>query len=119
MNTYNKLKKSKLTPSPIVFKIVWPILYLTLLISLISIMKLSKTSCTIIFFVQLILNLIWTTLFFKKKMYWVSFFDIIGMILLTYGLIYRCEQKILYPYLVWISFALYLNGYIALKNIIL
>ena len=69
-NWYKNIKKSPLTPPDYTFGIVWPILYMLILISFIvfvssDIPKEKKYIPLLLFFIQLIANLIWTTLFFR------------------------------------------------------
>ena len=69
---YKTLKKAPWTPPNYVFGIIWPILYLLMFISayLIFIDKKCYPFCyaLIIFFIQLAINLSWTTIFFKYKL---------------------------------------------------
>ena len=70
---YKKLKKAPWTPPDYVFGIVWSVLYLLMFISayLIFINKKCFPFCyaLTIFVVQLLINLCWTTIFFKYKEY--------------------------------------------------
>lgn len=123
---YMNIKRSKLNPPSYVFKIVWPILYLLIFITFFNIYNNDKCKnfCYIlqIFCIHLILNFIWTTLFFKLKLFFISFIDILLMIItLLYlmTLIKNINGKLnllLYPYLFWLIFALYLNFFIFLNN---
>ena len=79
-------------------------------------------SAVTFFCIQLAFNLIWTTLFFKQKKPLLALLDI-GVILLFTLLTYEKFLKVskfaaylLIPYIVWISFAGYLNLYIVLNN---
>lgn len=105
--------QSPLTPKPIVFKVVWPILYTTILYSMFNI---KGTYCMLAFIIQIILNVIWTYMFFTLKLYTLSFLSIGVMIGAVIYLISACNQKILIPYVMWLSFALYLSGYVMLYN---
>ena len=123
---YKNLKKSKLNPPSYVFKWVWPILYLLMAVSLAIVWTNKKCfpycSAVTFFCIQLAFNLIWTTLFFKQKKPLLALLDI-GVILLFTLVTYEKFQKIssfaallLVPYIIWISFAAYLNLYIVLNN---
>ena len=123
---YNKLKKSPLTPPSYVFSIVWPILYITLIAY--GVLTGMNDKCNwycsplVFFTIQMVLNLCWTTIFFKWRMLKTGFVVILIMILLTSITIMETRKMkmnyyfILIPYLIWISFASYLNGYIVFNN---
>lgn len=123
---YLSLKKSKLTPPGYVFGIVWPILYLLLGISFLLTIRSPKCigfcSPLVFFTAQMILNLIWTTVFFKMKMMKTALLLIYAIIALTIIAfmkmlpVNRNAALLLIPYLLWLSFASYLNLYIVVKN---
>ena len=123
---YKTIKKSKLNPPSWVFGVVWPILYVTMIVSFINIY--SHKNCVNfcyplkIFLIHLILNLIWTTLFFKYKQILLSLIDLILLDITLIYIIYlfykidKFSSYILLPYLLWILFATYLNIVIYYKN---
>ena len=123
---YLSLNKSKLTPPGYVFGIVWPILYLLLGISFLLTIKSPKCigfcSPLVFFTAQMILNLMWTTVFFKMKMMKTALLLIYAIIALTIIAfmkmlpVNRNAALLLIPYLLWLSFASYLNLYIVVKN---
>jgi len=124
---YENLHKSKLTPPNIVFSIVWPILYITLLISLLlyylHMKKNMWVSLGFLFFmIQFVLNLMWTPIFFYGHQLWLSCLIILLLIIfvvLTMIEFYKADpiaSWILIPYLVWIIYAGYLNLYICFRN---
>lgn len=119
-NFFNSLNKSKLTPKPIIFSIVWTILYFLIFVSFI---KVKKTELTVsIFIFQFILNLIWPYLFFNKKEIEIAFIDLILLFISVCVMfyIYYKETKIsaylLIPYIAWLCLAGYLNYYIVENN---
>lgn len=119
-NFFNSLNKSKLTPKPIIFSIVWTILYFLIFVSFI---KVKKTKLTVsIFIFQFILNLIWPYLFFNKKEIEIAFIDLILLFISVCAMfyIYYKETKIsaylLIPYIAWLCLAGYLNYYIVENN---
>lgn len=131
MNTYSKdwyrqLKKSKLNPPSYIFGIVWPILYVMLAIAflLVFINKKCKHFCEplILFTIQMILNISWTTVFFKLgylRLALLMIFSIIGISCLTAFKMYTISplaSYLLVPYILWLCFASYLNMYIVLNN---
>ena len=123
---YNSLQKSPLTPPNWVFGVAWTILYILLICSFILtvINKKCKSFCKplIFFVIQLILNLLWTTIFFKWKKIIIAFIVIIVIIILTIITIILMRKitkigaYILIPYVLWLCFASYLNGYIIANN---
>ena len=120
---YKSINRSLLTPPDWVFSVVWTILYILIVISLIIYVRNRWTKYGLILFViQLVLNIIWTTIFFKYKLICWSVIDIILLIIVVMMMIkefYRVNRYsgyILVPYIVWLIFALYLNIYICLYN---
>lgn len=120
---YNQLKRSSLTPPDWVFGVVWPILYGLILASGFLYITSTPTRLGIIlYFVQWALNLAWSPLFFQQRKICSSFVVVILMVLFTGMTIWEFHKKsplsayLLIPYLLWISFATYLNGYICVSN---
>lgn len=123
---YKKLKKAPWTPPDYVFGIVWPILYLFMLIAVIIVYFDEKCYpyCypITVFFIQLGLNLIWTTIFFKLKLPILALIDlilIIGLTIYTITLFYdinKIASYLLVPYILWSGIAFSLNLYIVLNN---
>ena len=123
---YKNLKRSKLSPPSYVFGIVWPILYTLMFISLIILWTNKKCYpyCEPItyFMFQLFFNITWTNLFFNlKKPLW-AFIDLcITLIftLITYKKMMKFSKTAAYllvPYILWLSFAFYLNAFIVVNN---
>ena len=120
---YKNINKSPINPPSYLFGIVWPILYSMLLLYFILIFR--KPEYNIIyklFLIQMLFNFIWSPIFFKLKKFKLALIVVLLMVgitgYITY-LTYYIEKKmalILVPYLLWISFATYLNGYIAFNN---
>ena len=123
---YNSLKKSKITPPNYVFPIVWSILYTLMGIAFYKIYMNKKCVgfCIplIIFLIQLFFNLIWTTLFFKYRLFKLALLDtglIIVFTIITIKYFYNISKiaaYLLIPYICWLSLAFYLNLYIVIKN---
>ena len=123
---YKKLERSSLSPPDYVFKIVWPFLYTLLTISFVILITDSKCSgiCKPIpfFVIQMIFNIMWTTIFFRYKMLRTALavtFIIIFFTLLTFSEMIKINKNasyLLVPYILWLCFAAYLNYYIVLKN---
>ena len=110
---YDKINKPFDIPM-IVFPIVWSILFLLMSIS-IYIANEEDSSSNIIYFIQLVVNSLWTLFFFGFKWLLFSFIWIIFLIILVIIMIYKFYKlkKIAgllnIPYLLWLIFAAYLN----------
>tara|TARA_B110000977_G_C10926125_1_gene435163 strand:+ start:483 stop:917 length:435 start_codon:yes stop_codon:yes gene_type:complete len=127
---YKNLKKSKLNPPSWVFGVMWPILYTSMIIYLITMIRyyngttirIYKYIPLILFTIQLFFNLIWTTLFFKLKRFRLALLDLFLTLIFTIAtIIFTIKinlfaSLILIPYTLWLSFATYLNIFIVLKN---
>ena len=122
---FNSLQKPYLTPDSSVFISAWAFLYTTIFTSLIiySLTKgRNKKFGYIYFVVQLVLNLLWSPAFFLLKSIISAFLIIIILdifTILTVKEFYktsRISAYLLFPYLIWIIFATYLNlGYLLLN----
>ena len=115
---YLSLNKSELNPPSYVFGIVWPILYIFMMVSAF----LAHKKIFSLFFVQLFFNAIWSWLFFRFQMPLVALLDIYLLIVINIyilNLMYK-ENKLAFflfvPYVLWISFASYLNLFIVINN---
>ena len=115
---YLTLNKSQLNPPSYIFGLVWPILYILMMVSAF----LTYRKVFSVFLIQLIFNAAWSWLFFRFQMPLVALFDIYILIIINIYLLYLMytESKIgfllLIPYVLWISFASYLNLFIVINN---
>ncbi|MDF1757070.1 MAG: tryptophan-rich sensory protein [Legionellaceae bacterium] len=118
---YHNLIKSSLTPPDIYFGIVWTVLYILLAIIGVNIFTTeghSKILQRTTYSSQMVLNWLWSPVFFSFHWVGVGFTIIILMTILTTVLIYSLYNGnkkmafLLLPYLLWILFATYLNGFI-------
>ena len=115
---YLSLDKSELNPPSYIFGIVWPILYILMMVSA----YLAHKKIFSIFITQLFFNALWSWLFFRFQMPLIALLDIYLLIAINIyilNLMYR-ENKIAFflfiPYVAWISFASYLNLFIVINN---
>ena len=123
---YINLKKAPWSPPNYLFGIVWPILYFLMAISYLIISQedecIPYCNALTLFIIQLGLNLIWTTIFFKYKKTKFELLDLILIIFFTFLTIkefYKINKKasyLLIPYILWLFLALSLNLYIVLNN---
>lgn len=124
---YKTLSKPSFNPPNWVFGPVWTILYLLMGISAYLIWQkgVNKKKVKValsIFGLQLILNFLWSFLFFGLHSPLVSFVEIILfwiMILFTIFKFYKLSKPasyLLIPYIFWVSFAAILNLSIVILN---
>jgi len=123
---YLEIVKPEWTPPSWIFGPVWFFLYFCMGVAAFLIWE-SKKNKKIklpmtIFVLQLILNALWSWIFFGMNNLLYSIIEIIillSMIVLTIILFYRINKKagmILIPYLLWVGFATILNYNIWLLN---
>ncbi len=126
MEWYNSLNKPFLAPPSSVFAPVWTVLYIMIALSLIMFlrggMNKSKAVPLIFFIIQMLLNFAWSPVFFNMQNIGLALVIIIFMWLFTLLTIIfffkhsKAAALLLVPYLIWISFAFYLNfGYFLLN----
>ena len=125
-NWYKNLKTAPWSPPPYVFGIVWPILYIFLIISVLLVLfnKQCFPYCSPItyFILQMILNLSWTTVFFRYQQILLGLITIVLMLglaivnMIQFYPINHLAAYLLIPYIVWLGVALSLNLYIFLYN---
>ena len=115
---YEELIKSPLNPPSYVFGIVWPILYA--IMAFVSFKMAEKIST--LFILQLLVNAAWSWIFFYFHAPLIALVDIGVLIYLNLKIIsvVKIESPILFymylPYLVWLSFAAFLNASIIFLN---
>lgn len=124
---YADLSRPSFTPPDWTFGVVWPILYVMMGISafLIWNMGFDKTEVKValgIFGLQLILNGLWTPIFFGLHLIGLALVEIIMMwaaILLTIISFWKVSKPaafLLLPYILWVSFAIVLNASLYILN---
>ncbi|KZL89540.1 TspO/MBR family protein [Clostridium magnum] len=124
---YDNLIKPSFSPPGWVFPIVWSILYLFMAIAFYRIWLNGKGGKDIrramkYYFIQLGLNLMWTVIFFRFKLYGLAFIELLLMlifILLTTFKFYKIDKTagiLMIPYIIWVSFAGVLNYTIWMLN---
>lgn len=121
---YETLIKPPLSPSKIIFPIAWSIIYLLMGISYNIIINKTKNKklIQVIYYLQLIVNLLWSPIFFTLKLKLLSVIWILLLLLLVSIQIkvYYKENKISsylnIPYILWIIFATYLTIGIYILN---
>lgn len=116
---FHNLIRPELAPPDWLFAPVWIVLYITIFVSFIlySLMRVpDKKSGYLFFSVQLLLNFMWSPVFFGLKNILLAFIIIILLdifVFLTIRKFYSISKLaglLLIPYLLWVLFATYLNG---------
>ena len=121
---YNSLIQPTFAPPSILFPIVWTILYTLMGVShgILKSKSLNDSNTDTIYYLQLILNLAWSFIFFTFGLRLFAFVWIILLDILVIIMIYRFYNKdklsglLQIPYLLWLLFATYLNLSIYLLN---
>ena len=116
LNWYNEIEKPMMTPPDMVFPIVWSILYVLQAISLYRILYYGLGGDVVsIFVIQLSLQVLWCLTFFAVGSAVMGLLVVIMLIVTAIALIKMLRERdiwsarLLYPYLLWIIFAGYLN----------
>lgn len=122
---YASLNKPPLSPPGIIFPIAWTILYILMGVSLYIVTEnnnYNKEENSLIYILQLVVNSLWTLLFFGFNLKLISFIWLILLIILVSYMIYsfyrtsKIAGLLQIPYLIWLLFAGYLNLMIYLLN---
>lgn len=119
---YPLLVKPALTPPDIAFPIAWGIIYLCMGLSLGRVLRYGDKRYVTLWFLQLAVNFLWSVFFFYLRSPLAGFVDILLLDALVIVYICRVRHRtpsaawLFAPYVLWILFATYLNGYILVKN---
>jgi benzodiazapine receptor len=115
---YPRLRKPAGTPPAWVFGPVWTTLYVLMAISAWLVWRgygRGARAALFIFFAQLALNVAWSGIFFGSRMPGVAFGEIvilwlaIGFNIAVFYLLSPVSALLLAPYLLWVTYAAYLN----------
>lgn len=111
--------KPPLSPPAIVFPIVWSILYALMGVSAARVYlapdSVFRTRSLRIFWLQLAFNFVWSILFFNLEAFGLAFvwlvilWALILMMILAFSKVDRLAALLQIPYLLWVTFAGYLN----------
>ena len=127
MSSYRVMNQPPLSPPGWVFPVVWTILYLLMGEASYRVLVSGKDAAKIknallAYGVQLFLNFLWPLVFFGEQLYLTAFFILIALwvgIFVTMRLFSRLDETagdLLIPYLLWVTFAGYLNLGVFLLN---
>ena len=125
LNVYDKINTPPLSPPGWLFPVVWTILYVLMGVSVgIVFMSASKKKDDALFFyaVSLVLNFSWSIFFFNMQSFIVCFIILVTLwlsIIITIIKYYKINKLAAWlqvPYLLWVTFAGYLNFGVFLLN---
>jgi len=118
--------KPPLSPPALVFPIVWGILFALMGIGAARIYhappSASRSRSLLLFFLQLIFNFFWSILFFNFQAFGFAFlwllvlWLLIALMILSFRKVDKLAARLQIPYLLWVSFAAYLNFGVWLLN---
>lgn len=125
MSLFDNIKKPVFAPSAILFPIAWGILYILMGISSYLVYesdsKYKKTGL-IFYAIQLIVNALWTMIFFRFESFLFAFIWLLLLLLLVLVMMYyfyKSSKLAFYlqiPYVLWLVFAAILNYSIYVLN---
>ena len=127
MGSYRVMNQPPLSPPGWVFPIVWTVLYLLMGEASYRVLTSGKDKseikkALITYGVQLFLNFLWPIVFFGGQMYLTAFFLLIALWVAIFITLRRFSNldetagDLLLPYLLWVTFAGYLNLGVFLLN---
>ncbi len=128
MEVYKNINQPPLTPPMILFPIVWSVLFILMGISSAiiytkrSINPREALSGLIIYGLQLIVNFFWSIIFFNMQAYLFAFIWLLLLLVLIVIMILQFRKisplaaYLQIPYLLWVTFAGYLNFMIFMLN---
>ncbi len=127
MDIYQTIVKPSFAPPPILFPIAWTVLYIIMGIGSVLVYESDagekdKAQALVFYGLQLFVNFFWSIIFFNSRAFLASFIWLILLWLLIIGMILSFSKVnktaawLQIPYLLWVTFAGYLNLMIYLLN---
>ncbi len=127
MRAFDELQKPALTPPGWVFPVVWTALYLMMGLASYLVPESRRPQEDIeaaltVYACQLAVNFFWPILFFRLELYLFAFFWLVAlwvMVIATLAYFHKlCKTAgaLIIPYLLWVTFAGYLNFGVYLLN---
>ena len=127
MDTYKTLNQPPLSPPGWLFPIVWTVLYALMGYASYRIAtgdagRNERKKALTFYAIQLLFNFLWPIVFFRFEAFWLAFVVLLTLwvfIYLTMHLFSEIDEtaeNLLIPYLLWVTFAGYLNLGVALLN---
>ncbi|MBR0357252.1 MAG: tryptophan-rich sensory protein [Clostridia bacterium] len=118
MKAFQYLPQSPLTPPPVVFSVVWSILYILMGVSAALVYTASPRGLKdqhLLYAGTLLLNFLWPVLFFALELRLAALVTLLVMLALAIGTVVRYRPVrplaawLQLPYTLWLCFAFYLN----------
>lgn len=127
MNTYGQLNQPPLSPPGWIFPVVWTVLYLLMgyaayLVQVSGADPSEIRRALIPYWLQLVVNFFWSPIFFRWELYltallWlVLLWVLIFLTIRSFSTISERAGDLLIPYILWVTFAFYLNLGVYLLN---
>lgn len=126
MDLYTEIEQPALAPPGWLFPVVWTVLYVLMGVALYLVVitrtREDKRNAIVSFGVQLFFNFFWSIIFFNARAFLFAFVWLIFLwlaIIANICFFYKINKnagKLLIPYLIWVTFAGYLNLAIFLLN---
>ena len=119
-NVYEEVTRPPLAPPAILFPIVWTVLYTLMGISA-GLVKITRGRVPFIYCLQLFVNFFWSLIFFNMQSYLFAFIWLVLLWVLIIAMILdfyhanKVAALLQIPYLLWVTFAGYLNFFIWLS----
>lgn len=119
---YETLSKPFLNPPSWIFGPVWTTLYALMGSAAYLVWQKAGSEALKVYWVQLVVNAVWTPLFFGLQSPELALIDILILLVLivltmrVFLRVYKPAGILLVPYLLWVGFATYLNLMIAFLN---
>ena len=127
MSAFEILNKPSLSPPAYVFPIAWSILYSLMGVGALLVYRSNTNSIyrsygLMFNIIQLVLNFFWSIIFFNYKNYELALIWLVMLwlcvlaMLVYYSKVNKLAFVLNVPYILWLSFAGYLNYFILLNN---
>lgn len=128
MDIYDDIVRPPLSPPSILFPIVWTVLFILMGIgaAIVFVNRKKKPEAVrnalALYVANLIANVTWSILFFNNRAFFLSFlwilvlWAIILAMIVAFGKVNKTAAFLQIPYLLWVTFAAYLNLAIYLLN---
>ncbi|HVY87777.1 MAG TPA: TspO/MBR family protein [Hyphomonadaceae bacterium] len=124
---YDQLSKAPGTPPGFVFGLVWPALYALMIVGACMVWRARggwrrAEAALGLYFLQLVPNLFWSVLFFGLHQPAAALLDILVLWILVAMMMREFRRHSVFaaalqaPYLLWLTFALYLNAWAVFAN---
>lgn len=131
MQQFGAMNQPPLSPTAWLFPVAWTILYVCMGLASFFLMNANVTDASsrthrkisiVLYAVQLVLNFVWSPIFFNARLYYVALAVLFIMWLCILAImifarkIHKASFWLLLPYILWTTFAAYLNIGIAMLN---